>query len=255
MSLAETPTRVIPDVVVIEVRCQSPVEWVCVGIICRPQLWVTSCACVLDAQHTLSKPHSTHAGLPSPQVLQSFLTFQDAPSHTTSGPVTHQAWPPDPGPDQTALPSPAHPSVTQTFCGSTSNPAAASPTEPQETHRWASFSAEVISTWNFGLTVILLAFVSKGDDNGCNFSPGLLGSPPKQSKKSVVSPRKLGFDENSPVTACRQLVPLSPPQHNSSAPSSPGHRGTPFRSPAHTHSKGKSPDADLFDKGKASSFL
>uniref|UniRef100_A0A3B4XPZ2 Cell division cycle 6 homolog (S. cerevisiae) n=1 Tax=Seriola lalandi dorsalis TaxID=1841481 RepID=A0A3B4XPZ2_SERLL len=51
-----------------------------------------------------------------------------------------------------------------------------------------------------------------GDDNGCNLGAALLGSPPKQSRPTLASPRKLGFDENSPVTARRQLVPSSPRQ-------------------------------------------
>nr|XP_046231302.1 cell division control protein 6 homolog isoform X2 [Scatophagus argus] len=49
-----------------------------------------------------------------------------------------------------------------------------------------------------------------GDDNGCNLSAGLLGSPPKQSRPCLASPRTLRFDENSPVPARRQLVPSSP---------------------------------------------
>lgn len=106
---------------------------------------VSNDMCVSDAQHSLSGPRSTHAGLPSPQVLQSFLTFQDTPRNTASGPFTDQARSPvhrpDPDPDQTALPetlgSPDHPSVAQTSCSSTSitQPAATSSTEPQETHR------------------------------------------------------------------------------------------------------------------------
>ncbi|CAK6981328.1 cell division control protein 6 homolog [Scomber scombrus] len=49
-----------------------------------------------------------------------------------------------------------------------------------------------------------------GDDNGCNLGANLLGSPPKQSRSSLSSPRKLAFDENSPVLARRRLVPSSP---------------------------------------------
>eukprot|EP00066_Takifugu_rubripes_P010325 XP_003978064.1 PREDICTED: cell division control protein 6 homolog [Takifugu rubripes] len=87
-----------------------------------------------------------------------------------------------------------------------------------------------------------------GDDNSCNLSLGPLSSPPKQSKMSVASPRKLGFDENSPVTARRQLVPLSPPRANSPAPSLPRRQETPFKSPARTNFKGKSSDAHLLNK-------
>uniref|UniRef100_A0A674MBN2 Cell division control protein n=1 Tax=Takifugu rubripes TaxID=31033 RepID=A0A674MBN2_TAKRU len=87
-----------------------------------------------------------------------------------------------------------------------------------------------------------------GDDNSCNLSLGPLSSPPKQSKMSVASPRKLGFDENSPVTARRQLVPLSPPRANSPAPSLPRRQETPFKNPARTNFKGKSSDAHLLNK-------
>ncbi|XP_029383826.1 cell division control protein 6 homolog [Echeneis naucrates] len=41
-----------------------------------------------------------------------------------------------------------------------------------------------------------------GDDNGCN-----VGSPPKQSRLNPALPRKLVLDENSPVSARRQLLP------------------------------------------------
>ncbi|KAM8842151.1 cell division control protein 6 homolog [Synchiropus picturatus] len=44
------------------------------------------------------------------------------------------------------------------------------------------------------------------NDNDCNVQ----ASPPKQSKPTLASPRKLGFDENSPRLARRQLVPSSP---------------------------------------------
>ncbi|TKS68696.1 Cell division control protein 6 -like protein CDC6-related protein [Collichthys lucidus] len=72
-----------------------------------------------------------------------------------------------------------------------------------------------------------------GDDNSCNLSVGLLGSPPKQGKPSLASPRKLGFDENSPVPARRQLVPSSPRQPRSpTARPSPRRQETPTGSPA-----------------------
>uniref|UniRef100_A0A3B4XPY7 Cell division cycle 6 homolog (S. cerevisiae) n=1 Tax=Seriola lalandi dorsalis TaxID=1841481 RepID=A0A3B4XPY7_SERLL len=72
-----------------------------------------------------------------------------------------------------------------------------------------------------------------GDDNGCNLGAALLGSPPKQSRPTLASPRKLGFDENSPVTARRQLVPSSPRQPLSPAVAlSPRRQETPAGSPA-----------------------
>ncbi|XP_013887183.1 cell division control protein 6 homolog [Austrofundulus limnaeus] len=39
-----------------------------------------------------------------------------------------------------------------------------------------------------------------GDENGCNLSAALQGSPPKQNKPTLTSQRKLGFDENSPAS-------------------------------------------------------
>lgn len=219
--------------------------------------------CVSDAQHALSEPRSTHAGLPSPQILQSIFTFQDPRCNTVSGPVANQVRPPAPhtdsGPDQTTLPEtmgpPTHPFVTHTWpCGSASQPAATFSAEPQETHRCASLWTEFVFTY-LEYTVILLPLACKGDDNSCNLSLGPLSSPPKQSKTSVASPRKLGFDENSPVTARRQLLPLSPPHANSPAPSSPRRQETPFKSPARTNFKGKSSDAHPLNKGKSYSSL
>ncbi|KAI5101835.1 cell division control protein 6-like, partial [Silurus meridionalis] len=49
-----------------------------------------------------------------------------------------------------------------------------------------------------------------GDENGCNLPPSLLGSPPKQSRPSLGSPRKLSFNENTPVFS-------SPPRLSSAA--------------------------------------
>ncbi|KAA8593125.1 hypothetical protein FQN60_018580, partial [Etheostoma spectabile] len=76
---------------------------------------------------------------------------------------------------------------------------------------------------------------SPGDDSGCNTGAGPLGSPPKQSKPTTASPRKLGFDENSPISARRRLVP-SPP----TAPS-PRQHATPAGSPARQNPERKSP--------------
>uniref|UniRef100_A0A8P4K8J3 Cell division control protein n=1 Tax=Dicentrarchus labrax TaxID=13489 RepID=A0A8P4K8J3_DICLA len=89
-----------------------------------------------------------------------------------------------------------------------------------------------------------------GDDNGCNLGAGLLGSPPKQIKPSLASPRKLGFDENSPVSARRRLVPSSPRQPLSPAAAlSPRRQETPTGSPAkHQNSEKKPPVARLFSR-------
>ncbi|XP_054460590.1 cell division control protein 6 homolog [Anoplopoma fimbria] len=94
-----------------------------------------------------------------------------------------------------------------------------------------------------------------GDDNGCNFGAAPLGSPPKQSKLTLASPRKLGFDENSPVSVRRKLVPSSSPRQplSPSAGSSPRRQETPARSPARQNSERKSPVVRLF--GEKSRFL
>ncbi|XP_070780665.1 cell division control protein 6 homolog [Enoplosus armatus] len=86
-----------------------------------------------------------------------------------------------------------------------------------------------------------------GDDNGCNLGAPLLGSPPKQSKPTLASPRKLCFDENSPVLARRQLVPSSPRQPLSpTARSSPRRQETPAGSPARQNPEKKPPVVRLF---------
>lgn len=54
--------------------------------------------------------------------------------------------------------------------------------------------------------IYIYFFSSEGDENNRNISDDLLGSPPKLSRPS---PRKLGFDENSPVAA-HQQPPVSP---------------------------------------------
>ncbi|KAM9362699.1 cell division control protein 6 homolog [Symphorus nematophorus] len=85
-----------------------------------------------------------------------------------------------------------------------------------------------------------------GDDNGCNFGAGLLGSPPKQSRPSLVSPRKLGFDENSPVLAHRQQQQQQQPPLSPTARPSPRRQETPVGSPARQNSERKAPVARLF---------
>ncbi|XP_063739199.1 cell division control protein 6 homolog [Eleginops maclovinus] len=83
-----------------------------------------------------------------------------------------------------------------------------------------------------------------GDDNGCNFGGAtLLGSPPKQCKPAVNSPRKLSFDENSPLSARRRPVPSLSPQKPMSpiTGSSPRRQETPAGSPG-----GKQAVARLF---------
>ncbi|XP_027025403.1 cell division control protein 6 homolog isoform X2 [Tachysurus fulvidraco] len=50
-----------------------------------------------------------------------------------------------------------------------------------------------------------------GDENGCNLPPSLQGSPPKQNRPSLGSPRKLSFNENIPAFG-------SPPRPTSTVP-------------------------------------
>ncbi|KAM7009808.1 cell division control protein 6 homolog [Tautogolabrus adspersus] len=93
-----------------------------------------------------------------------------------------------------------------------------------------------------------------GYDNDCNLGPALLGSPTKQSKLSLASPRKLGLDENSPVSARRRLVPSSPRHPISpAAKSSPRRQETPTRSPTLLNSVKRPPVARLF--AEKSKFL
>lgn len=49
-----------------------------------------------------------------------------------------------------------------------------------------------------------------GDENGCNLPVSMLGSPPKQSRPALCSPRKLSFNENTPVFSPARLIPSSP---------------------------------------------
>lgn len=86
-----------------------------------------------------------------------------------------------------------------------------------------------------------------GDDNVCNLGTSLQCSPTKQRKLSLASPRKLGFDENSPVQARRQLIPSSGQQTPpSTAKSSPKREETPTGSPIHKNLNKKPPVARLF---------
>lgn len=73
--------------------------------------------------------------------------------------------------------------------------------------------------------LLILFFFSEGDENGRNVSSDLLGSPPKLSRPS---PRKLGFDENSPV-ATHHLTPPSPSP--AAVAQSPKRQGTPAKEP------------------------
>ncbi|KAK2918519.1 cell division control protein 6 homolog [Channa argus] len=85
-----------------------------------------------------------------------------------------------------------------------------------------------------------------GDDNGCNLAAAPLCSPPKLGKVTLASPRKLCFDENSLVSADRQLVPSSQQPRSPTAGSSPTQQETTTGSPAHQRRSRQPPVARLF---------
>ncbi|KAA0707842.1 Cell division control protein 6 -like protein CDC6-related protein p62(cdc6) [Triplophysa tibetana] len=87
-----------------------------------------------------------------------------------------------------------------------------------------------------------------GDENGCNLPTSLLGSPPKQSRPALCSPRKLSFNENKPVfSSPPRPVPSSP-----KIPLSPVSRPSPKRPQESAcfrllpQTEGKTPVARLF---------
>ncbi|XP_034739912.1 cell division control protein 6 homolog [Etheostoma cragini] len=110
-----------------------------------------------------------------------------------------------------------------------------SPVNLSDAGRYKVYVPKLKARCGFNLTV--------GDDSGCNTGAGPLGSPPKQSRPTAASPRKLGFDENSPVSARRRLVPSSPPKQPLSPPAAPSPRrhATPAGSPARQNPERKSP--------------
>ncbi|KAJ8001985.1 hypothetical protein DPEC_G00175100 [Dallia pectoralis] len=61
-----------------------------------------------------------------------------------------------------------------------------------------------------------------GSENACNLGANLLGSPPKQSCLGLGSPRRLGFNENTPVSSPGIPTPLSPKRQPLTPPSHPG---------------------------------
>lgn len=85
------------------------------------------------------------------------------------------------------------------------------------------------------LNFIIFCFSSEGDENGRNVGSELLGSPPKLSRPS---PRKLGFDENSPLAAAG--APARP---------SPKRQETPSKEPQKQQQK-KLPVARLFGESE-----
>ncbi|XP_076880782.1 cell division control protein 6 homolog [Brachyhypopomus gauderio] len=66
-----------------------------------------------------------------------------------------------------------------------------------------------------------------GDENACNLPAPLQGSPPKQSRPSPCSPRKLSFTPNTPVFSSPPRLTPTSPRH---PPSSPAH-ASPKRCP------------------------
>uniref|UniRef100_A0A671P180 Cell division control protein n=1 Tax=Sinocyclocheilus anshuiensis TaxID=1608454 RepID=A0A671P180_9TELE len=87
-----------------------------------------------------------------------------------------------------------------------------------------------------------------GDENGCNLPASMLGSPPKQRCAPLGSPRKLSFNENTPVfsspprpTPSSPKIPLSP----ISRPSPKRLQETPCSNPI-PRTEGKLPVTRLF---------
>ncbi|KAK9966404.1 hypothetical protein ABG768_003516 [Culter alburnus] len=87
-----------------------------------------------------------------------------------------------------------------------------------------------------------------GDENGCNLPSSMLGSPPKQRCAPLCSPRKLSFNENTPVfsspprpTPSSPKIPLSP----ISRPSPKRLHETPCANPI-PRTEGKIPVTRLF---------
>uniref|UniRef100_A0A8C1JU09 Cell division control protein n=1 Tax=Cyprinus carpio TaxID=7962 RepID=A0A8C1JU09_CYPCA len=79
-----------------------------------------------------------------------------------------------------------------------------------------------------------------GDENGCNLQASMLGSPPKQRCAPLCSPRKLSFNENTPVFSSPK-IPLSP----ISRPSPKRLQETPCSNPI-PRTEGKLPVTRLF---------
>ncbi|XP_050977939.1 cell division control protein 6 homolog [Labeo rohita] len=92
-----------------------------------------------------------------------------------------------------------------------------------------------------------------GDENGCNLPASMLGSPPKQRCAPLCSPRKLSFNENTPIfsspprpTLSSPKIPLSP----ISRPSPKRLQETPCTSPI-ARTEGKLPVTRLFPVKKS----
>uniref|UniRef100_A0A673JBC7 Cell division control protein n=1 Tax=Sinocyclocheilus rhinocerous TaxID=307959 RepID=A0A673JBC7_9TELE len=92
-----------------------------------------------------------------------------------------------------------------------------------------------------------------GDENGCNLPASMLGSPPKQRCAPLCSPRKLSFNENTPVfsspprpTPSSPKIPLSP----ISRPSPKRLQETPCTNPI-SRTEGKLPVTRLFPVKKS----
>lgn len=98
---------------------------------------------------------------------------------------------------------PGHPSVPSTPRAPERPSIRETPSEPQKAHRYSNIVHFIHSAAIFKCLKILNRLFSPlpplGDENGCNLPSSLQGSPPKQRRPSVGSPRKLIFNENTPV--------------------------------------------------------
>ncbi|KAJ8377377.1 hypothetical protein AAFF_G00261060 [Aldrovandia affinis] len=95
-----------------------------------------------------------------------------------------------------------------------------------------------------------------GDENGCNLPPALLGSPPKQMcpplSSPLPSPRKLNFDENTPVFSPPSKELASPKRHLAdpvlSKPRSPLGRAQPTPGSSSARLEKRGPAVRLFSR-------
>ncbi|XP_064180557.1 cell division control protein 6 homolog [Anguilla rostrata] len=91
-----------------------------------------------------------------------------------------------------------------------------------------------------------------GDENGCNLPPTLLGSPPKQKCPELSSPRKLNFDENTPVLSHvhKELISPKHPIADLASPNAHSTLHQPQDTPASAsvQSEKKAPAAQLYSE-------
>ncbi|XP_056324749.1 cell division control protein 6 homolog [Danio aesculapii] len=90
-----------------------------------------------------------------------------------------------------------------------------------------------------------------GDENGCNLPASMLGSPPKQRCAPLCSPRKLSFNENTPLlSSAPRPIPSKVPLSPISRPSPKRLNETPCTNTL-PHTEGKIPVTRLFPVKKS----